>query len=126
MKTKPEVPDDLTIEQKRVLVEWVTTESRFDRRYRQFCNPAALRHVVGESLDYHRATGNKSGYKDWLAVIKNRLRSLATEGEFWQKRRPEREQPEMPAEAAPVDTGFGELLPIDNIIDMLSKRSKRA
>lgn len=121
---KPPVPDDLSIEEKRKLVAWVQAEAKASPRFRKFATPDALRHVVGETLDFHRATGNKYGYKDWVAVVKNRIRSLATEGQFWMKRRPEREEPVLPTENLP-DEGYGEQMAIGNVIDMLAKRMKR-
>jgi|GEM_PF-4069396 len=124
----PPPPDDLSVSEKHRLVEWLQTEARFDLRYKQFCTPDALRHIVGETLDYHRARGNPSGYKDWLAVVKNRLRSLATEGEYFLKRRGKTtyEQLEMPQEARPSRTEQQELMPIAPVIDLLTNaRSKR-
>jgi hypothetical protein len=122
---KPPVPDDLAISDKHRLVEWVQTEARFDRRYRRFCTPDALRHVVGETLDYHRSRGNKSGYKDWLAVVKNRIRALATEGEYWMKRggRTRYEDLELPQEPRDMKAQ-GDLVPIGNVIDLLTARRK--
>lgn len=121
MAIKPDVPDDLSIEAKRALVEWVKTEARFDRRYLQFCKPDALRHVVGETLDYHRAIGNKSGYRDWLAVVRNRIRAVATEGQFWYKKR-EVETLELPPTAEAVDDGYGEQIAIGEVVDILTRK----
>jgi hypothetical protein len=120
------VPDDLDTPSKHKLVEWVQTEARFDRRYKRFCTPDALRHVVGETLDFHRARGNPHGYKDWLAVVKNRIRSLATDGEFWMRKdgKTRYEQLELPQE--PRESGPDrDLVPIAPVIDMLTGRKRQ-
>lgn len=121
----PDVPDDLDTPSKHKLVEWVQTEARFDRRYKRFCTPDALRHVVGETLDYHRATGNKSGYRDWLAVVKNRIRALATEGDYFLKRggRSRYEELELPQERR-ESQAQGELVGIAPVIDLLTGRKR--
>ncbi len=127
-KGAPPVPDDLAISDKHRLVEWVQVEARIDRRYKRFCTPDALRHVVGETLDFHRARGNSAGYRDWLAVIKNRIRALATEGEFWVERRKREEVLELPdtvAEELLDFTAPGEQqISIAPIIEMLTGKKR--
>lgn len=117
----PEVPDSLTNEQKHKLVTWIQAEAKIDRRYRRFCNADALRHIVGETLDYHAAKGNPFKYHDWLAVVRNRIRGLATDGEYFLNRRPRREpDPELPYENR--DDGYGEEYAIGNVVDLLAKK----
>ena len=67
---RPPVPEDLTNEEKRSLMRYCKREAPY------FYRPEALRYIVKETLDYHRGQGNRSKFTDWLAVIRNRVRSL--------------------------------------------------
>ena len=79
----PPVPDDLTNEEKRALIRWTREKHPF------FCRASALRFIVLETLNHHRARGNASRYRDWPAVIRNRIMSLDARGldEFARPRR---------------------------------------
>jgi hypothetical protein len=125
-RERPPVPEGLDNAAYRKLVAWLKVEVRFDKRYGRFCTDAALRHVVGETLDWHRARGNPHGHHDWIAVVRNRLRDLATEGEYWLRRkgRTTYEHAELPQEARPAKAEQGELIAIAPVIDMLTGRKR--
>lgn len=90
-RVRPPVPDDLTNQEKRKLMLFAKREAPF------FYRAAALRHVVSETLDHHRAQNNKRFYSDWLAVCRNRIRSLEARNldEFGRPRRPSEKPQEM-------------------------------
>ena len=70
--TGPEsVPDDLTREQKLAIWKWCEENAP------NYANRDTLKTITDECLDYHRGIGNPTGYVEWPAVIRNRIRHLA-------------------------------------------------
>ena len=62
-KPVPEVPEDLSDEDKRKLMAWVKP------RYPHLYHPKALRRLVDECLSHWGAKGNPHGYHDWYRTV---------------------------------------------------------
>ena len=68
-RRSPPVPDDLTPEQRKRLVAWLYAQG-WGELYRS----GEAKSLKFECLDHYRANGNRQGYSDWLAVVRNWIR----------------------------------------------------
>lgn len=110
------VPEDLTDEEKRMLIRWCR------REYPNWVDDARdgyqkLKFLVGESLDYWRARSNPHGYSDFLAVARNRIRYLEANGIDLFSRK-HRGNPERPQEVRARAAASGEPTVLAEIIKL--------
>ena len=105
-KSKPPVPDDLSNTEKRSLMAWVKVH------YPKWWSADRLRWVVGETLDYHRGIGNRSGYIDWLSVVRNRIRTIEAKGWDPFQTRIQFEHPQEPREGSSEPVRLADVIQI--------------
>lgn len=103
-------PADLTEDDKKRILEWAI------RRYPHLTRKD-LRGYTNACLAYFDASGNKQGYHDWCRVVQTWIRK----GEEMKAEREakHRYEPTVGEEAA---LARGELVHVDNVIDMAAKR----
>ena len=90
MAKRPEVPADLTPQEKRRLMKWIK------QNFPQWYKPHKLQWLVGETLDYWGARDNPRSYTDWVRVCQNRVRDIERRGwnPFDHEERGDRERPQ--------------------------------
>jgi hypothetical protein len=62
-RERAEVPEDLTVDERTRLWEWVGT------RYPHLKTRAAMRRLTDECLAHWGAKGNPHGYRDWYRAV---------------------------------------------------------
>lgn len=72
-QTTPEVPEDLSLEDKKRLVAWVKSRQAEYGDFDWIDHPKMLRRHVDECLAYHAAKNNPGKYVNWLAACRKWL-----------------------------------------------------